>query len=73
MAQPPDPTPSQTFVIRLHRERGTLRGQVVAVADGATRLFDDFDDAMAFIRARVDQREDPAFEREARSKLADEE
>jgi hypothetical protein len=50
-----------------------LRGQVVAVADGATRLFDDFDDAMAFIRARVDQRDDPAFEREARSKLAEEE
>lgn len=73
MDPPPVVTRSLVFVFRVHRERGMLRGQVVAVADGATRLFDDFDDAMAFVRARVDQRDDPPFEREARSKLAEEE
>ncbi|MGH2669875.1 MAG: hypothetical protein ACRDH5_12315 [bacterium] len=72
MAPPPDVTRSLVFVFRVHRERGMLRGQVVAVADGATRLFDDFDDAMAFVRARLDPRKDPALEGEARSKLAEE-
>ena len=59
MAPPPDATRSQTFVIHVQRDRQALRGQVVAVADGATRLFEDLDDAVAFILARIDQREQP--------------
>jgi hypothetical protein len=53
MAQPPDPTQSQTFVIRLRRAAKALRGQVVEVGTGAARLFEDLGDAMAFIEARA--------------------
>ncbi len=61
MAQPPDATRSQTFVIRIQRDRQALRGQVVAVATGAARLFEDLADAMTFIRAQVG--EEPASTR----------
>jgi len=73
MAQSPDTTRSQTFVIRVRRAARALRGQVVEVGTGAARLFDDLADATAFIRARVDQREDSAVECDARSKLAEKE
>lgn len=53
MTRLPDATRSQTFVIRLQRDRQTFRGQVVAVATGETHLFEDLADAMAFIQARV--------------------
>ncbi len=58
MAHPPDAPRSQTFVIRVRPDRQALRGQVVAVATGAARLFEDLADAMAFIRAQVG--EEPA-------------
>lgn len=55
MAHPTDTTLSQTFVIRVRRDRQALRGQVVAVATGEARLFEDLADAMAFIRAQVEE------------------
>ncbi len=45
------------FVIRVQYDRSSLRGQVVAVATGASRLFDDLPGAMAFIEAQVGERE----------------
>lgn len=43
--------PTMTFVIRLQRAGGGLRGQVVSVTTGATRLFEGLADAVAFIEA----------------------
>jgi hypothetical protein len=48
------PRGSQAFVIRLQRTSGDLRGQVVAVATGASRLFKDLPEAMAFIEEIVE-------------------
>jgi hypothetical protein len=48
-----------TFVIRLQRASGGLRGQVVSVTTGATRLFEALADAMAFIEAAA-QEVDPS-------------
>jgi hypothetical protein len=73
MKPPVQTTRSQTFVIRLRRATRALRGQVLEVGTGAARLFDDLADAMAFIRARVDQREDSAVECDPRIKLAEKE
>lgn len=42
-------------MIRVHRDREGLRGRVVAVDTGAERLFADLDDAVAFIKAMVNE------------------
>jgi hypothetical protein len=57
---PPDAPRSLAFVIRIRLDRQAMRGQVVDVADGATRLFEDLADAVTFIRARVARREPQA-------------
>ncbi len=54
MTQPLHSGRHVAFVIRVHRDRQGLRGQVVAVETGAVRLFADLEDAMAFIREMVD-------------------
>ncbi len=53
------------FVIRVHRAAGGVRGQVVAVATGLARMFDNLRDALAFIETQID-REDPPPEDGAR-------
>jgi len=60
MTDPPHPNRPRAFVIRVHRDRHGLRGQVVAVESGASRLFDDLGDALAFIKAQVDAEAGPA-------------
>lgn len=41
-------------MIRLQRTSGGIRGQVVAVETGAARLFEDLNDAMAFIQEVIE-------------------
>ncbi len=41
------------FLIRVQRFKEGIRGQVVAVATGVSRLFDNLRDAMAFIEGQV--------------------
>ncbi len=48
----------RTFLIRIQRRDGGVRGQVVTVGTGATRLFDDLREAMAFIEARLAEDEE---------------
>jgi len=55
MTDPPHPGRPRAFVIRVHRDRHGLRGQVVAVESGAARLFEDLGDALAFIKDQVDE------------------
>ena len=45
---------TEAFVIRLQRTSGGVRGQVVAVETGAARLFEDLNDAMAFIEEVIE-------------------
>jgi len=43
------------FLIRVQRLKEGVRGQVVVVATGVSRLFGDLRDAMTFIEAQVQE------------------
>lgn len=53
----------KAFVVRVQRGGGGVRGQVVAIASGASRLFADLREAIAFIEAQLGERDTPGGDR----------
>lgn len=55
MESPAAPREPMAFVLRVERGERGVRGQLVAVRTGQTRLFDDLRDAVAFIEAALEE------------------